>query len=339
MSHNIFICYRREDSSAYAGRIFDRLTKHFHRDRIYLDIDIDPGADFVELIRSNLRRCDILLVLIGDDWLKIVDRNGQNKLQDPNDFVRLEIREALNRKIPVIPILVDGATMPSSADLPEDIETLTRRQAFEIRHTKFDADVNLLVDRLKKMLRKNDVSSTAKQRLFRWGVLAVVAVMIVIVITSISKNQNDTDQTVDRLSVNTDSPRTRAKDTIVAMDTPEVEKEQKDAVRSSNHRPSRKVIDNRAQIEKKEPGQESSPQMSVAPVTKAESEKYRITAHADYYSSPHKDSVTKHSIDPGEDRIVLALDEQHGFILVDYYDRWGMKIRGWLNKKSLTKIE
>jgi hypothetical protein len=153
MSGSIFISYRRQDSAGYAGRLFDRLTNHLKQAKIFMDIDtIELGVDFVQKIGEAVSSCDVLLAIIGPTWLTVTNANGQPRLNDPNDFVRIEVQTALQRNIRVIPILVNGASMPAENDLPQELAPLSRRNGMEIEHTSFDSDVNLLITKLEKML-------------------------------------------------------------------------------------------------------------------------------------------------------------------------------------------
>jgi len=127
---HIFISYRREETAYPAGWLYDRLVEHFGQGQIFKDVDsIALGDDFVEVITAAVARCDVLLALIGDRWLTITSEDGQRRLEDPGDFVRLEIEAALTRGIRVIPVLVDGARMPRAGDLPASLAKLVRRQA------------------------------------------------------------------------------------------------------------------------------------------------------------------------------------------------------------------
>ena len=109
----VFISYRREETAYPAGWLFDRLADRFGRGQIFKDIDsIQLGDDFVEVITAAVGSCDVLLALIGDRWLTITDEQGRARLDDPEDFVRLELEAALTRNVRVIPILVEGARMP-----------------------------------------------------------------------------------------------------------------------------------------------------------------------------------------------------------------------------------
>jgi hypothetical protein len=131
----IFISYRRNEAAGHAGRLSDRLSAHFGRAQIFQDIDsIQPGDDFAEAIADAVASCQVLLALIGDRWLKIKDREGR-RLDNPKDFVRLEIEAALSRNIRVIPILIDGATMPRDSQLPASLAGLAGRQALTSART------------------------------------------------------------------------------------------------------------------------------------------------------------------------------------------------------------
>jgi hypothetical protein len=149
----IFISYRREDTAGHAGRIFDRLRETFGRDKIFMDVAaIEPGVDFVEAIDRAVGSCDVLLVIIGKQWLSCHDAAGKNRLDDPKDFIRLEAATALRRNIRVIPVLVQGATMPGEDELPDDLKKLARRQATEISDSHWDASFEQLIEALEKAL-------------------------------------------------------------------------------------------------------------------------------------------------------------------------------------------
>ena len=142
----IFISYRREDSPGHAGRLFDRLRARLGRNRVFMDITgIGAGVDFVETLERAIGSCDVLIAVIGPAWLSCTDTAGRPRLVDPGDFIRIEIATALRRRVPVIPVLVGGATMPPSAALPSDLVALARRQAAELRDAHWDADFDELV--------------------------------------------------------------------------------------------------------------------------------------------------------------------------------------------------
>ena len=157
MSDQIFLCYRRDDTAGYAGRLYDRLAARFGADRVFMDIDgIDLGTDFVEEIEKAVGSCKIQIVLIGKRWLTLTDNQGNRRLDDPEDYVRLEIESALKRKIRVIPALVAGAEMPGLESLPESLKPLRRRQGIEISHAGFDGDVAQLIKRLERILGEEE---------------------------------------------------------------------------------------------------------------------------------------------------------------------------------------
>jgi TIR domain len=145
-----FISYRREDTAGYAGRLYDRLNAKFP-ERIFMDVSgLDPGVDFVEEIQKAVGSCRALIVLIGKHWS--ISAEGTPRLQDPGDFVRLEVAHALERKIRVIPVLVGRANIPAEDTLPPEIHPLVRRQALKLDDTAFDYHVNQLIEVLEKDL-------------------------------------------------------------------------------------------------------------------------------------------------------------------------------------------
>ena len=147
----IFISYRRDDSAGHAGRLFDRLRERFGRQQVFMDVaGIDPGTDFVRAIDIAVSACDTLLVVIGRDWLACTDAHGQRRLDDPNDFVRLEVGTALKRDIRVVPVLVQNAAMPGVDELPDDLKLLIRRQATELSDERWDLDVQDLIAKLER---------------------------------------------------------------------------------------------------------------------------------------------------------------------------------------------
>src|SRR5664279_4018786 len=112
-----------------------------------MDVDsIEPGLDFTKVITRAVGACDVLLAVIGLQWLTATDSQGRRRLDDSDDLVRLELEAALARDIRVIPILVDGAQMPGRADLPDSLAPLTRRNALPLRNETFRIDIRRLVD-------------------------------------------------------------------------------------------------------------------------------------------------------------------------------------------------
>ncbi len=149
----VFISYRREDSSGYAGRLFDILSVRFGRDNTYMDLDTIKGGDnFEAVIEDKIGQCDVLLAVIGERWSTVTTDDGRRRLDMPGDFVRLEIGKALARKVRVIPVLVGGASMPRKDELPEDLRALCLHQAMDLRDAHFHADSALLMDLLGQTL-------------------------------------------------------------------------------------------------------------------------------------------------------------------------------------------
>ncbi|MDF2741021.1 MAG: hypothetical protein K0S88_2389 [Actinomycetia bacterium] len=159
----IFISYRREDTDFPAGWLYERLADHFDGGQVFKDVDsIQLGDDFVEVITNAVGSCDVLLAVIGDRWLTITDEDGKRRLDNSDDFVRLEIEAALAREIRVIPILVDGARIPRAEELPASLVRLARRQALELSPTRFDADTSRLLTVLDRTLVEVRAQTTAK---------------------------------------------------------------------------------------------------------------------------------------------------------------------------------
>ena len=149
----IFISYRRIDSAGYAGRIYDRLVASFGKGAVFMDVDtIEGGTDFIKVLEDAVQSCDVLIALIGRQWLSIKDKNGKRRLDSPEDFVRIEIATALKRNIRVIPVLVDGVEMPHPTELSENLKALARRNALQVNHHSFNPDVYRLIEHTKSAL-------------------------------------------------------------------------------------------------------------------------------------------------------------------------------------------
>jgi TIR domain len=148
---DIFVCYRREDSQHITERICDRLYSAIGEDRVFKDIDSIPLGirDFGEEITARLREIRFFLPVIGQDWLDVQNEEGQRRLDDDDDFVRMEIGLALASDAQIIPLLVDGAVMPSSANLPKNLQKLARRPTLEVRGGRdFKNDMQRLVNHI-----------------------------------------------------------------------------------------------------------------------------------------------------------------------------------------------
>jgi len=150
---SIFISYRRDDTGGYGGRLHEALCTHFGSHSVFRDIDaIQPGTDFARTIEGAVATADAVVVLIGRDWLTLTGRTGGRRLDDPDDFVCLEIASALDQGIPVIPVTVEEADVPAPTDLPAPIAALGRLQGIELSEERWKYDVGRLVDRLVEMV-------------------------------------------------------------------------------------------------------------------------------------------------------------------------------------------
>jgi WD40 repeat protein len=178
----IFISYRRSDTEGYAGRIFDRLGVRFGRQNIFMDVDtIQPGENFVEAIEKAVSSCDVLIALIGDEWLTTTDEDGRRRLDNPNDFVRVETATALKRDIRVIPVLLAGTEMPNEQELPEALQPLAKLNALEIRHGSFDPGIEKLESTIDTCLREVRASQGPLfQRVPVWAWIGIFGLILVI---------------------------------------------------------------------------------------------------------------------------------------------------------------
>lgn len=142
----IFISYRREDSSDVTGRIYDRLCQHFGEQNVFKDVDSIPlGVDFRQHLGNSVGQCNVLLTIIGRQWM--AGEKGKRRLDDARDFVRIEMEAALKRDIPVVPVLVQGSSIPNVDDLPAQLQPLAYRNGIPVRP---DPDFHQDMDRLIK---------------------------------------------------------------------------------------------------------------------------------------------------------------------------------------------
>jgi hypothetical protein len=158
----VFLSYRRDDTRHIAGRIADRLAVRIGAHQVFMDVDtIEPGVDFTVALVQAVEACDVLLALIGPGWISDVERRHSR-----NDFVLLEIGTALTRGIRVVPVLVDGAAMPTEEALPPAIRNLTRRNAVRLDHETFRSDVERLLTAVEKALQPDRATSGAPTNRF-----------------------------------------------------------------------------------------------------------------------------------------------------------------------------
>lgn len=193
----IFISYRRQETAYPAGWLFDRLEARYGEEQIFKDVDsIAPGEDFVERITTAVASCDVLLALIGDQWLTVADEGGR-RLDDPKDFVRVEIEAALARNVRVVPVLVDGAAMPEAEQLPPSLAPLSRRQALELSPQRFDFDTNRLLDALDKMVADGEVPPAparpgrSRRTLIAAGIAVAALVLLVPAVVYATRGSSD----------------------------------------------------------------------------------------------------------------------------------------------------
>jgi hypothetical protein len=179
---HIFISYRRDDSAGYARALYNKLDQRFSK--VFIDADaIEPGLPFDEAIRRAVGQCDILLAIIGKRWME--DQAGAGpRIHDPKDFVRLEIATALSRNIRVIPVLLDGAIMPSEEALPEPLRALVWRNAIEVSNSRFNSDAERLMEAVSRALGELDTSSRKQGTRIRkpklyWLIGGIAAVAVV----------------------------------------------------------------------------------------------------------------------------------------------------------------
>lgn len=165
MAGKIFINYRRGDEPGFAQALLGRLEHAFPTEQLFIDVDnIPPGEDFVQVLESQVARCDVLLAMIGKSWLCATDERGVRRLDDPHDFVRIEIESALRQGKRVIPVLVHDAQMPRADELPDPIRPLATRNAVRLTHERFRADVEGLVKYLERAFDELDTPRLRRER-------------------------------------------------------------------------------------------------------------------------------------------------------------------------------
>jgi len=164
----IFVSYRREDSAANARLLYERLSEKFGASRVFMDVeDIDPGEEWKRRLDAEIERATHVLVLMGPRWLSAADAAGR-RLDNPQDNVRWEVAESLRRGKRVIPVLVDQATLPSAADLPEALRALADKNFFALSHLRFDRDAAALIEAL-----SGEIPPAVQLRLMRAALLVV----------------------------------------------------------------------------------------------------------------------------------------------------------------------
>jgi TIR domain len=160
--HSIFICYRRQDSADGAGRLYDRLTQHFGKQSVFKDVDSIPlGVDFRKHLDKKVASCTTLLAVMGRTWLGAASARGTRALDDPGDFVRIEIESALRRGVLVVPVLMQNTTLPESSQLPHSLSELAFRHCIAVRP---DPDFHHDVDRLISAIEQAQAQEQAREK-------------------------------------------------------------------------------------------------------------------------------------------------------------------------------
>ena len=162
---SIFVNYRRNDSEGETGRLFDELEKQFGEKSVFMDVAaIGQGLDFRSAIDKSVASCSVLLAVIGPHWVDARDASGGRRLDDPADFVRIELASALLGNIPVVPVLVRGARVPRPDELPEDVKELAYRNAVELTHARWKSDVEVLIRALRPYMGGAGTESRAPEQ-------------------------------------------------------------------------------------------------------------------------------------------------------------------------------
>ncbi len=202
MTGKIFINYRRGDDPGHTGRLFDRLHDIFEPQQLFLDVDnIPPGVDFVRELNNRISECDVLLAVIGKGWISARDASGARRLDDPHDFVRVEITSAMDQGKRVIPVLVGEAPMPTAEELPEALRPLATRNAVRLTHERFHADAQSLVKALQQSLKEIEAQrQTAREQAYRGALASNDPAALGLFIETYNKG-GDVDQIRRRLRV------------------------------------------------------------------------------------------------------------------------------------------
>ena len=183
MEHSVFISYRRADTSGHAGRISDDLERHFGQSVTFRDIDsIEAGVDFVHALERAIGEAHVCVVLIGDTWLSEQAADGSRRLDDIDDHVRREVEIALaTPELLVVPVLVEGAGMPSADELPASLQRLARLQAVELSESRWDYDVS----RLAAVLRDAGVAGPTSRSPPRWLLALLIAIVATLIAVAV----------------------------------------------------------------------------------------------------------------------------------------------------------
>lgn len=203
----IFVCYRREDASGHVNGLVDRLEKEFGKDDVFADVRSWRAGDFRKTIDAVINSCKVLLVVVGRDWLTLKDADGNVRLAQPDDYVRLEIASGLRRGIPIIPVLVGGASMPTGKNLPDEIKDFAFQNAIELRDSSWPADLDQFVEKLRALL---GVAPPYAPRPTQWKWYAVALTATILLGSGAYYKFIEGDGTIQRLA---DAPLSTASPT------------------------------------------------------------------------------------------------------------------------------
>jgi hypothetical protein len=173
----IFISYRRSDSLTFTGRIYDRLVDAFGADNVFKDVDaLLVGVDFRSVINREIGSSDVLLAIVGPNWLNAVDEDGKRRLDDPNDFVRLELEFGLRRRtMLLVPVLIGGARMPTEEQLPPSMRDFAFRHAAVVREDPdFRGDISRLIEQITRFVKQNTATTAIPIPYLKPGTLSGV---------------------------------------------------------------------------------------------------------------------------------------------------------------------
>lgn len=244
----IFVSYRVQDSSADTGRLVDSLKQVFYDDQIFIDIEkLEPGVDFRVALAKSLESCDVLFAVIGPAWIG-TDKNGNPRIKQNEDWVRIELETALKRDIRVIPVLVRGASLPAEENLPESLYPLLNRQTYEISNKRWGYDTEQLINFLKKIgfqTKKEEIPLPPKSEGISKGLIYGLIGLAVLVIGALlfeatRSNKNVNPQNIgDNTNVKIDEPKIRETTTpenppITIVKDVETVKEEKPTVVTAN---------------------------------------------------------------------------------------------------------
>ena len=209
---NIFISYRRDDSGGHTGRLYDTLNRQF-AGQVFFDIDsMAPGEDFVSRLEAVVAASGVVLVVIGPEWSAAVDDRGRRRLDDPGDFVRMEIEAALAGAARVIPVLVQGAAMPRLSELPSSLAALSRRHAVELSDTRWSYDVDRLVAAIRESFGRPRAKARRVPR--RAALVAVVlagAAIAIVAALALIRDDEPEAQAQTQTQTQTQAPATETR--------------------------------------------------------------------------------------------------------------------------------